>query len=658
MPPIDIDVVEIRHFAGDHQGMGVLALPDIYSPDGSQNVYVDKTGRLKTISGYTKQNSSAKTTDTGASAAIFRSLFPYRVTVAGTTTRQLLGILDDGVNEWEFWKSTDNGVNWTFVSDRGATPVGQIPDWAISGQFVYLTVPKTEIPRVWDGTTLAAAGSTQIAAPTLSDGGAGVLSGSYQFKIVPVLASSGLEKQGSVTSAVLQVQDKQINVAWTADADTLVGGYNIYRTTATGKILYFETYSNDRTVVAYTSNTPDLTLIQGQSLTWHGDAPPSGVYFCERFKQRIWWGRTDAFPRRAYYADVGEPDSVNTDNSYVDATDGDSLGDVLTGMTGDYQSSMVMWLERSVWTVTGTGQVLGTIIDWNLRRSSASMGAVHHRTVLRIPQGAKWTDTEGEIKTIDQSVLAYLTPLGDIRIFDGQHDEVISYAKSDDLAMMNYANRAKSHACIDTVLKLAMWWIPTSGSEPDRCVAWDFGRGTWHTFTPMPMASVIEMETSSAAQLLLGSEASTAKGGLVYALKSGTTFDGTAITYAWMTKALYPRGSSPNAPASLAVSGLGEDLVRVKRFRFAMPLFTANGSPATITIGVYTPFAVAADSPVFTLSSTGTKLGRLNLQDATTGRFFHHHGARMKFSGTSAFVLEGIGLGFQVLPGLRRTPLP
>lgn len=659
MPVVPLDIVEISAFLGGGESQGALVLQDFYSPSGSQNLYLSKSGRLATIGGYAKQNSSAVTTNTGGSTATFRSLFQYRAQSAGSFTRQLVGILDDETNEWEIWYSTDQGANWTFISDRGATPVGQLPDFAISGTNLYITVPKTEIPRVWNGTALAAAGSTVLAAPSVTSGGTGALTGNYAFKIVPVLSATGVEKAGSATSAYFQAQAQQLTLGWVADADGAVGGYNIYRTTGVGKIFYFDSYVSGRTTIAYTSSASDLTIIQNQSLSYHGDAPPSGVYFCEPHKQRMWWGRTDTYPRRWYYADPGQPDSVYTDNSFIDFTDGDSLGDITTGGTGDFKAMFVAWLEFSVWTISGTGQVLGTIIDWNRRRTDARVGTVHHRTVAKVPEGARYTDTDGQVRVISEGVLAYLSPYKDIRLFDGQHDTIISESVHDTLSALNYQYRAKSWVLHDPLRKMFIWFFPSgSGTECASAVAWDYQNGAMFPWTGFgPFSHGLALESSTVAQTIVVSQGAIATGGYLYQLWSGTTFDGSAFTWSWMSKPLYPRGASANSPASLILSPTGFDLLHRKRFRYLIPAFTKQSSPATVTVGVYKPTALATDSAEFSRTISGSELRKMRLFNSSSndGRYYHDYGLRVKLSATTAAELDGLGLVFQVLPGTRRS---
>ena len=110
----------ISALLGDAQGQSPFLLAHAYSSGGSINLYINKFGQIRPIDGYTRQNSTAYTTDTGGSAALVRGLYQYRRIAAGTITRQLLFILDDAVNEWELHYSTDLGVTRTFITDFGA----------------------------------------------------------------------------------------------------------------------------------------------------------------------------------------------------------------------------------------------------------------------------------------------------------------------------------------------------------------------------------------------------------------------------------------------------------------------------------------------------------------------------------------------------------
>ena len=496
---------------------------------------MDKYARAKKVSGYAKQNSSAYTTNTGGSTGRIRALFPYRATAGGSTSRQLLMVLDDATNEWEIWKSTNEGATGTFIYDAGSGSINQIPDFAQFGDTVYITNGKIA-PRKYDGTTMSAAGRTQSPTPTSALSSAiGSLSGHYRYKLLSMI---GDERQaGSAASTTLSVQGFKVSLTWTADADTNVTGYEVYRTSGTGEVFYFLTYLDGRATASYTDAIDDSTLLENRVMEEHGDAPPT-CYFAEPHKQRVWWGRTDTYPTRAYWSDAGLPQDVLSTN-YLDFSDSSTVGDIITGMVGDYDGRMVVFTEKAVWAVSGTGQVIGDIVDWSRIRTDAQVGSVSHRTCARIPAGAKYPDQEGKKQLTTGVTLAYLTPLGDIRIFDGENDVVISFPEKTTVATLNYAQRHKSFCVTDTPRSEVAWIFPGgSAGEPDTCVVWNYRWGVWYK-RDWDFAHAIEMDTSSAASMLLAAEGNITTGGFVYQLWSGNSNDGTSINAVWMSKTLY-----------------------------------------------------------------------------------------------------------------------
>src|SRR3990167_6791224 len=183
-------------FLGTQEGIHSIILPDIFSSGGSQNVYIDKFARVAQIGGYTKQNSSAMTTNTGGSASMVRGLVSYRATEGGSITRKLLIVIDDQVNEWEIWVSSDNGATATFLYDAGAGSIGMIPDAAQYGDTVYITNGKVQ-PRYYDGTTLGSTGLTQSPTITATEAAtSGNLKGNYVYKLVSTIA--GVRQNGSL----------------------------------------------------------------------------------------------------------------------------------------------------------------------------------------------------------------------------------------------------------------------------------------------------------------------------------------------------------------------------------------------------------------------------------------------------------------------------
>ena len=667
-------------FLGTQEGIHSVALPSIYSSSGSRNLWIDKLGRAKKILGYSKQNSSAVTTNTGGSATRLRALRAYRQT-GSSFTRQLLGLFDDGSNECELWYSTNSGVAWTFIADFGSGSINRIPDFAQVDNNLFF-VDGVVAPRVWNGSSLATAGASGKS-PTITaavNTSSGQLNGSYTWKMVSMDAAEA-RSAGSVTSNVTQHQDEQANLSWTADSDTDITGYELYRTTGTGANYYFVTFIDGRTTTSYTDNASDLDILEHRLLEEHGDAPATGTYFCEPHKQRLWWGRTDTNPRRVFWSDPGKPDQVGA-NNYLDFTDQSSVGDILTGLVGDFEGMLVVFLERSIWTVSGTGQVVSDIMDWVRTKSNAVIGAVSHRSIVQIPAGAVYTDASGEQVTSARVMQAYFTPLGDIRLFDGNNDIIISTPVKETLKTALYAQRTKVHATHDIENGHVVWFWPGptatgDDAECNQAVVWNYRWGVWDVWPDMPMSASTTVETSSDTQVILTGEAQTAKGGFCYEFFDGDSFDGSNIPTRWMTKVIYGTDNAWNVRAPQQL------MAYVKRYRW-LDIIAEADSDVTLTVewlsGSASAESVGRGSASKSLEPIGLQLitsdGNgvdtddgsnvtvafdsvqtiINLE-GSNGDFVQDVGCRIRISDDAAngsWSLEGMTLGYQVLPGATR----
>lgn len=658
IPPLSLT---LGAFSGDAQAQSPWSLSSVYSPSGSINLYINKLGQIRTIDGYSKQNAVAFLTDTGGSVAMIRGLYQYRKIVAGVTTRQVLFVMDDAVNEWELHYTTDLGVTQTFITggDFGAGSVGTIPDFATFGDQLFIT-NGVIAPQMWDGVTLTATGATQLAAPTLADAGPGPLNGAgFKYRVIPIRANKA-RKPGSVASAALVVQNRRIQVSWTIDTDVTVVGYELYRCTGSGLDFYLVAYIDGRTTNTYLDAMPDSTLITHTALALvasFGDPPPTGTYFCVSHKGRMWWLSTDTFPRRFWWSDPGDPDSVYQDRSYSECTDSDTLGDTLVGGTGEFNGMIVLWLRNSVWTVSGTGQIINNVIDWRKKKSDATIGAVHHRATARVPNGAVFTDQEGNRQTVTGSVLAFLTPLKDIRLFDGVGDTIISFPKKDTLARLNLLQSAKSYAYVDELHGMMVWVYPAdTDTEPSLSVAWNYWFGTWHEWTGTAFGHALAgAESSTVRNMVLAGQALTATGAFVYQLWNGTDQAGASITATLMTKGIYPPVAQyygTNGPA---------DLSHEKRLEALFLLFEKDASPTTITVGILPPDALDADTPTISRTIAGSSRVKVPTRQtaagANPGKFFFGIGWRLKVTSTGTtgpWTLQAAEQLYVPLPGQTR----
>jgi hypothetical protein len=374
----------------------------------------------------------------------------------------------------------------------------------------------------------------------------------------------------------------------------------------------------------------------------------------------MWWLRTDTNPLRAFWSDLGIADSVG-ESSYLDFSDAETGSDIITGAFGGFEGMLLVFTERSVWTVSGTGATIGNIVDFFRKRSNAQAGAVSHRTVIKVPEGAIFVDERGEPQKIGRAAVAYLSPYGDIRIFSGDNDTIISHPVKDSLTQFNYTHRSKCHAFHDVENGHIVWVYPhASATEPDRAVAWNYRLGSWHRWTGQTFASAAVLDASGDAQLILTGSSSTVTGGYVYEWWDGNSFDGAAIDSRWMTNTIYGKaGEGVYKGRDAAVQAIAFR----KRWRWAdFSIQTTSGVTLTCEWfpGNYPESGTATGSKTFTPDDTLRSVTQDRVLLKTTsnaGDYLHDEGVRLRLSDNASngsWALEAFTLGFQVLPGLKR----
>lgn len=681
---IPLSFIPIGAFMGTDEGIPSLELAAVFSSGGNKNTYLDKLGRIRTILGYTKQTRVIQGSQTGKQM-LCRGLYMYGIRQGNVVTRQLLALFDSG-DAFEFHISADAGVTWQFIGNYTELAAGAIPDFAQLGTFlVVVNSSFLTAPFQWDGNAFTQIQNTQIGFDAFGIISTGQLSGNYQWKIVPV-KTDGTRKNASATMVPVALANQKVQISWLADADVTVGSYEIYRTTGTGKVYYYVGLAVGRLTTQFTDNSHDLEIIGNRALAEYGDAPPTGVAYCEAHAKRMWYGITQANPRTWYYSDPGLPASVFAENKF-DFTDAESFTDIGVGAIGNFKKMFVAFLERSIWTVSGAGTFNGAVIDFNQRRTDAITGTVSHRTVAKVPAGARYRNAKGEVQVTQEVLLAYLTPRADIRLFDGNNDTIISFPKSDTLKRLNYAQRRKAWVLTDKTRGELTWVFPADNSaECSLAVSWNYQFGTWDE-REWAFGHGIEADADTEASVLLAGSASTAIGAVVYRLWNGTTFDGAAITSRVLTTTLYGRSENESEPTLQ-----GQPLFSFeKRWRWAELLFqlasdstllvewltgeagdndTAQGSR---TIANGTQNLVTADGQNV-VTNDGQQVvvpdeklrpfrvllnkGNDNFSDTSRNpRYLHARGLRLRITSVSnegGFIGLGLNVAYQLLQGLKR----
>jgi len=637
---------------GDHEDIGVLSLADIYSSADSKNVRIDKAGEIKKVLGYAQFGTGLNglITDTGGNATDVQGLFQYGES-------GLLGVFKSST-EVEFWSWADADLPDTFVFERDLGNIAiEPPDAAPFGTDLFVTLGQGT-PQVFNGSTVVDAGGT--VSPTFTSstaGSAGNPSGTYEFKLVSMI---GNERQiGGPVSTAVQVENKQIDLQWTADTNSLVTGYELYATSGTGKEFYFAQYVDLLATASVTYDLLDKRLVRGRPLDEHGEAPADNMYFVEPHRNRMWWGRTDALDRRLWWSSPNDPDSVGT-NNFFDLPDPLLSGDVITGMTGDVNDSLIVWMERSVYRVSGSGTIIAEgIPDFRLERTNASIGCVSHRSVVKVPSGAKYTTATGETAETSASSWAYFSPKNTIHLFDGDNDVVISYPKHEflqtDLSRPYYTERKRIWAEHDAEESEVTWYFPLASAGNDDVgygLRWNYKWGTWAEITNTPFRCGAVISTDTSQQIILTGETSSAVGGFVYINKQSSRYvsAGADIDAEWWTKPLL--GVDENGGPLIAKS---------KRWRRLNIVTGAQASALLLTVEWFDGYAngSATAEASLTVNQSGTNLTHVQtkvLLKDSGGDYLVSRAMRLKFSDDSddaAWSVPGFSLGYQVLPGER-----
>lgn len=657
---------------GDHEGINVVQLPDWFSPSESQNLRFTKNGRVEKILGFVQANSTPVTMNTSGEDAEGHALFEYW---GGASTPKIIAcFVDNGFyaggtfagDEYEFWVSSDAGATWTFGIDLGQHGTKADADFRPMltsfeyNDVLYIAVHK-ENPQQYDGSSFSDAGPSQSPTPTLSVGAAGTPSGVFECRLVSLI---GKDRQaGSAVSAAVHLNAEKGSVSWTADSNTNVTGYEVYFTTGTGVEFYYVATIDGRTTTSYTMDLSDAEIRQGRPLDRHGDAPPNDVRICALWKDRGWWGRTEANPSRLYYSDPFRVDEVSP-NSFFDVEGRTRGDDALTGLFGGFQGSLVVFKRHQIFMVGGSGEILEGFADFSVRETSATAGSVGTQCIVDVPAGARFVNEAGGIETLPIATLAYWAPDNTIRIFDGDSDRIISHAKKEFLQTAAGENQ-QWHFVVehDRENEEISWFFTTDNTasqfnENNVGVMWNYREGAWSELSNTPFSCALTTVDTTGKQLLLcgtvGNLGGTgADDGEVYINKSGNHYNGAGnnITAEWWTKPLL---------------GVGEEgtpiMNRKKRLRRLEVLTTAQSSSQNLSVEWYGDYADsgATASGSATVDMNGSNVthvqNRVNMKSAGSD-YLSAKAPRLRFfdvSDDAAWAMPGFALEYQVLPGGKR----
>ncbi len=605
---------------GESEHSSEIALPTMFAADGSLNIRFPKDGKAESIDGYTKANSSAVTTDTGGSNAKCVGLYYYKSRASGSITRRLLGIFDDGTNEYEIHHSTDDGATWSFLKDLGSGAVGLFPSFVQYENKAFITFGGTIAVQEYNGSAITDAGQSQPAAPSVSAGASTGLTGTYKYRTAS-LDSAGLPGPASVPSTPVTLVNQDGSLSSIVNG---AGGTRIWRTLGDGDVYFWLTDVANGTTVLLDS-TDDKTLIDtGSEPINVGDAPQAGLRFCVQHRGRVYYAGTNADPNRIYYGDYGRGDSVSSVN-FERVGEGEQ-GDKITGLFGEYEGRLVIPKEHSVWMLEGDGRS-----TFNFIRTQASTGFISDRAMALVPARAKFIDASGEVQQTSRPVVVGMTPNLDVRMFDGSSDTIVSWGKKTTFETMSYAVREEAWCIVYPAYNWVLFAIPTA-TGVFTYVGWDYSQGTWHEVNHFSTVAAVVVADTASGKVLFGGEATIATGGFVYKMFSGSSAAGSNITNTFRSIGLHF-----NSPS-----------IR-KQIQLLDPIFGAQSGSLSITIKTYQGF-VSTGASAFSTHTLDIQLvnaimanpGPIHTKD-TNGAYPYDEAITLEFTrtGTTKWSLYG-----------------
>ncbi len=679
-----------QHFQaslGEHEGLGIVALPDYFSSGDTVNVRIDEGGTVKAALGFSLVKTGLLT-DTGGNATRCHGLFQYKGSKA---TPEVVGIFHNGIyddndnartdaTEYEIHRSTDAGATWAALTDLGTHDAGTLGgppgDFATPPSAfeykdkLYIAIRK-ENPQVYNGTTCVDAGPTQSPTPSLASGATGDPTGNFEIRLVSMIADD--RQAGSVASSVVALDREQGDVTWTADTNTSVTGYEVYATTGTGKVFYFIDYVDGRTTAAYTFDKDDKEIRRGRPLDRHGNAPQGGVRVCALHKDRGWWANEATNFSRVYFSDPFQPDEVSP-NSFFDIG---TAGEQVVGLKSFNDVLYVFMETEGVYQITGTGEYFEGVPDYTVRKTNAEVGCASHQTIVEVPAGATYSDAKGQLVTTRQQMLAYLGHDMTVRLFDGNQATVISAAKTAYFTGPGTGTprniwadwKTLSWAQVDEVNHEITWFVPSLNDRDAgggdvgwnsviSGIQWNWLWGAWTELNTRPYACGVTMADNT---LLTGSNGVVENTGAVlsavYQDKNSNNYAGTGnnITAEYWTKPLV--GFDENGQPALN---------KKKRWRRCYVLTGTTAASQSITVGWYRNFQandvaapVAAGSQTIDMQRTvayalGTNIRHKVLLKGSGGDYVEADAIRLRISDTSdddRFEIPSFAIQYQILPG-------
>lgn len=220
-----------------------------------------------------------------------------------------------------------------------------------------------DVPR---GLSLEAPG----ASPGVAVGAAGLLTGTFQYRVAFRNTRDGTESLASVASATVSPSSQKVELtAIPVSDDPQVDQRRIYRLDNGATVYRYLADVDDNTTTTYSDNTAD-----GLATTPVSDAKgfaPKARH-CAVYGNRLWIANLETNPSGLMYSEADQEYAFPATNLYtVDRGDGDEI----TGIKAVF-GGLVIWKQRSIHFLIGEGPT-----TYDLKRVQIGPGCVSGNTI-------------------------------------------------------------------------------------------------------------------------------------------------------------------------------------------------------------------------------------------------------------------------------------
>lgn len=340
--------------------------------------------------------------------------------------------------------------------------------------------------------------------PTLSEGAAGALTGTFKY-VVTYLRSGNfqVESNPSSESSPITVSAKKINLsAIPVSSDPKVDKKRIYRTTEGGAIFFWvEDILNATTT--YEDNITEL----GDEVSYDRYPPPVAI-FAEVWDDRVWFV-PKSYRNQLHFTNKGSAEEMAYDNIIqVKGQDSDEIMALKA-----YSNDLYIFKHKSTWKLVKIGDSSYELVELPFKVGTDSPASV----------------------AVCGGLLTWKSKRG-IEVFNGESlfNPPITEFIPETLKSINEAAVANSFG--EANQKHNEYWlaVPTGAStEPNLVIRFNYFKGEIdrYSFAKNLTAMHNIRDANSALQFITGSS-----GGNLYTQDSGYTDDGTAISANFMLK--------------------------------------------------------------------------------------------------------------------------